>query len=125
MLELHKIVRASYLFACAIFFFCCFISEIGREECSRLWKINIFSVFNRLGPLPTVFSQLKEWLILELHEIIRVSHFVECQIVFHLFYDRDWQGGMLKLMENVYFLVFLAVWVLFHKFLARFRSGLC
>ena len=55
-----------------------------------------------------VFGQFKEELMLKLHKK-RVSHVVVCPIAFILFYDRDWQGGVLKLMENDYFLVFLAV----------------
>ena len=34
------------------------------------------------------------------------------------------QGGVLKLIENDHFLVFLAVGVLFPKFLGWLRSGL-
>ena len=45
-------------------------------------------------------------------------HVVTCPIIFILFDDPDWQGGMLKLMKTDHFLVFVAVWVLFLKFLA-------
>ena len=45
-------------------------------------------------------------------------HVVTCPIIFILFDDPDWQRGMLKLMKTDHFLVFLAVWVLFLKFLA-------
>ena len=44
-------------------------------------------------------------------------HVVTCPIIFILFDDPDWQRGMLKLMKTDHFLVFLAVWVLFLKFL--------
>ena len=60
---------------------------------------------------------MKEWLILELHETIRVSHVVAGPIVFILFYDRDGQGGVFNVMKNDHLLIFLAVWVLFPKFL--------
>ena len=56
-------------------------------------KWSFFSVFSRLGHFTQVFRQLKEWLILELHKTIRVSHAVACPIVLILFYDRDLQGG--------------------------------
>ena len=46
-------------------------------------------------------------------------------IVSCLFYDRGCQGGLLKVMESRYFLVFLAVWVIFPRFSGRLRSGLC
>ena len=74
--------------------------------------LNIFISFSLF---PQVFAQVNEWPILELHEMIRVPHLVACTIVFILFDDRDWQGGVLKLMKNDYFLVFLAVWVQLHK----------
>ena len=57
--------------------------------------------------------------MLELLKIIRVSHAVAYQIVFLLFYERRWQGGMFIVMKNDHFLVFLAVWVLFPTFLGR------
>ena len=62
--------------------------------------------------------------MLELHKIIRVSHAVVFPIIFLLLCDRDWQGGVLKLMKNDHLLVYLAVWVLFPKFLGRLRSKL-
>ena len=46
-------------------------------------------------------------------------------IIFILFDNPDWQGGVLKLMKNDHFLVFLAVLVLFPEFLGRLRCGLC
>ena len=56
--------------------------------------------------------------------MIRVSHVVACEIVFILFDDPDWQGGVLKLMKNDLLLVFLAVWVFFPKFFGRLMSSL-
>ena len=72
-------------------------------------KLSFFIVFSRLCPFPQAFKQVKGWFILELHETIRVSHAVACPIVFILFFDRDEQGGVLKVMKNDYFLVLLAV----------------
>ena len=57
--------------------------------------------------------------MLEVHKIIKVSHRVACSIVFILFYDRDVQGVVFKVMKNYRFLDFLAVWVLFCRFLGR------
>ena len=62
--------------------------------------------------------------MLELHKIITVSHAVVFPIIFLLLCGRDWQGGVLKLMKNDHLLVYLAVWVLFPKFLGRLRSKL-
>ena len=38
--------------------------------------------------------------MLELHKITRMSHVVAYSIAFILFYDRDGQGGMFKVMKN-------------------------
>ena len=51
--------------------------------------------------------------MLELHKIIRLSHVIACTIVFILFYERGWQGGVFKLLRTIIFLVFLAVLVVF------------
>ena len=39
--------------------------------------------------------------------------------LFFLFPERGWQGAVFKVMKNDHFLVFLAVWILFSKFLGR------
>ena len=54
-----------------------------------------------------------------MYETIRVSHLVALPIVIILFYDRDGQEGVFKVVKNDNFLVFLVVWVLFPKFLGR------
>ena len=54
--------------------------------------------------------------MLELHKIIRVSHAVALPIVFVLFYERGWQGGVIKVMKNDHFLMFLDVLIVFPKF---------
>ena len=38
--------------------------------------------------------------MLQLHSMIKVLHIVVCGIVFILFYDRYWQGGVLKFMKK-------------------------
>ena len=57
--------------------------------------------------------------MLELHKIIRVFHVVACRIGFLLFYERGWQGRVFEVTKNDRFLVFLAVWAIFLKFLGR------
>ena len=97
----------------------------GRNECSNLREIIIFLVYLPVLVFSQFFGQVKEWAILELHEMKGVLHIVGCPIVFIWFYNREWQGGVLKLTKNEYFLVFLAVWVFFPKSLGRLGSGLC
>ena len=58
---------------------------------------HIFSIFSRLAPYPQVFGQVNEWLIVGLHEMIRVPHVVACPMDFNLLWDRGHQGGVLKL----------------------------
>ena len=41
--------------------------------------------------------------------MIRALHVITSPIIFILFDNPDWQGGVLKLMKNDHFLVFLAV----------------
>ena len=43
--------------------------------------------------------------------MITVQHVDTCPIVSILFHGQDWQGGVLKLMKNDQFLVFLVVCV--------------
>ena len=50
------------------------------------------------------FSKVRRWLILELHEMIRVSHVVTWPVVFILICDLVRHGGLLKLTKNGQFL---------------------
>ena len=70
---------------------------------------HFFSIFSRFGLFPQAFEQVNEWPISKLHEMIRVLHVVVFPIVFILFHDRNWQGGVFKVIRNDYFLVLLAV----------------
>ena len=88
------------------------------EECLNL------SIFSCLGPFLKFLGQVKEWLILDLHEMIRMSYVVAFPMVFNLLCDLGQQGGVLKLMKNDLFYVFLDVWTLFPKVLGRSRSSL-
>ena len=87
-------------------------------------KWSFSGIFSRLIPFPQVFGQVKEWIMIELHQIIRLPHIVAFPIVFILFYKRDSQGGVFKVIKNDHFLVFLVVWGLIPKFLGRLRSDL-
>ena len=92
----------------------------------KLMKNHHFLVFLAVWVFfPQVFRQVKEWIKLKLHEMVRLLHVVTCPIGFVWFYDRNWHRGVPKVMKNDHFLVFLAVWVLFSKFLNRSTSVLC
>ena len=95
--------------------------EVGGGSVQSYKEWSFFSIFSRLRLFPQVYGQLKEWLILELREMIRVAHVVALPIDFSLLCDRGQQGGLLKPTKNDYFHVFLAFWVLFLKFVSRLR----
>ena len=54
---------------------------VGRQHSAlQIYeKCSILSIFYHFGPFSQVFGQVKEWLILELHEIIRISNVVSVQ----------------------------------------------
>ena len=67
------------------------------EKCSEL------SIFSRLSPFLRLFGIVKEWIITELHEMLRISHVVACPIDFILLWDQSRQRGSQKLIKNDYF----------------------
>ena len=81
-----------------------------QEEVLKPMKNDHLLVFSAVWVLfLQVFGQVKEWLMLELHKIIRMSQVVLWSIVSPWFYERGWQGIVLKVLENNYFSVFLVV----------------
>ena len=58
------------------FVLCATLAGRSVQSCE---KRLFFSVFNHLGPFTQLFQQLKECLVLEFHEMIRVPHAVVCQ----------------------------------------------
>ena len=118
MVELHKI-KECHMQLCDQLFLFSFMNEVGRDD-----ELSFFSIFSHFGPFHQVLGQVKEYLLLELQEVIKVLYAVVCPTGFNLLCDRGQQRGVLKLMKNDHFLVFLAVLVLFPKFLRRLKSGL-
>ena len=106
------------------FFYFAFLTKVTREERLNLWKKIFYSAFSRLGPFPQVFTQFKECLGLQLHEIVRVVHEVVCPIVFNLIDDRYWQGVVLKLMKSCHIFSIFSGFSLFLKFLGRLMIDL-
>ena len=123
MFKLHRMIRVVYAVACRIVFF--LWSGLVERKVQSYKKWLFFNTFISLGLFPQVFGQVNGWPILKLHEVIRVVDLVACPIIFILFDDPDWRESVLKHMENDHFLVFIAVWVLFPRFLGRFNSALC
>ena len=75
----------------------------------ELMKNDQFLVFLAVWVLfPKFLGRLRSGL-LELHKIIRLSHVVTCPVVFILFYERSYQGGVFKVMKNNEFLVLLNI----------------
>ena len=103
MLQLHNLMKLSHVVACPIVFIL-FYDQSWQGGVFKFMKIDYFSsVFSALGHFSQVFGKVKEWLILELHEMIRVLHAVACPMGFNLLYDRAQQGGELKLAKMIIF----------------------
>ena len=114
---------SNHIYLLAQFFFLSW-GRLAVRSVQSYEEWSFFSVSSRLGPLLDVFRQVRDKLILESHEMMRVSHVVACPIVFILFYVWDWLRAVFKIVENNLFLVFLAGWVLFPMFLQKWRTGL-
>ena len=81
----HKSAPLSCVSDCFYFALCSRLA--GR---SATYEKGSFSgIFSSLGLFSQVFMQVRDWLILELHEMIRVPHIVTFPILFILFYDWD------------------------------------
>ena len=55
----------------------------------KVMKRSFFSTFSRVDPFPQVFRQVKDILMLQLHEMIKAPHVAVCPIVFILFYGLE------------------------------------
>ena len=82
-------------------------SSVGRR--AQTYGKWLFLGFLTVLVFSAKFGQVKEWFIEKLHKIKRVSHVVVCQIFFILFYDRDWQEVVSRIMKNDHSLVFLDI----------------
>ena len=97
MLELHKIRSVLDL----VLFSTVFILFHEQRWQGGVFKVikndHFLNIFSSLRPYPQVFGQAKKWLIVGLHEMIRVPRVVACPMDFNLLCDRGHQGGVLKL----------------------------
>ena len=79
----------------------CVVFDHGCQ--GRVFKVmqkDFSGVFNRFDPFPQVFRQVKECLISQVHEMVRVLDEVACPFVFICFYYQHQQGEVLKLMKS-------------------------
>ena len=67
------------------------------------------------------FGQIKEWLILELYEMIKVSHLFACPIVFIFLANLV---GIWECSNFNHFYVIFTIWVLSPTFSWHFKGGL-
>ena len=65
------------------------MSDVGKEECSKLRKLVIFGILSRLGHFPQVFGQVKDWLVLQFNEMIKVPNAVAFPMDFNLLCYRE------------------------------------
>ena len=57
---------------------------LARRSVQNYKNSSFFGIFSRLSHFPQVFGQVKEWLILELHGMIKVPNAVGSSVDFNL-----------------------------------------
>ena len=83
------------------------------------WFWNPISIiFSRLGLFQQISGQVKEWLILEFHEIIKKSHIFAYSIVSIMLCDLVRHGGVFKHITMVNFKYFWLLWSVSLRFWA-------
>ena len=127
MLKLPKIIRVSHAVACPVVFILFYVR--GRQGgMFKVMKNDRFIVSLTIQVFfLQIFAQVKQWLLLELHGIIRLLHLVLCPLLKptkNFILLERLAGGVFKVTENDNFLVLLVIWLLFSKFLGRLGNGL-
>ena len=90
-------IRVLYLVACPVDLN--FIYDPCQQRgVLKLMKNDFFSIFDRFGPSLQVFEQVKKWLILNSHKMIRVLHEVSCPMDFNLLCDTGQKLGVLDML---------------------------
>ena len=97
ILELHETISVQHVVACPIVFISFYDRGRQRGALKLMKNDHFFSICRRLGHFPQVFGQAKEWVILKLHEMIRVLHVVAWPMDYNLLYDQGQQLGVLKM----------------------------
>ena len=84
--QIHKSVTLSCVSNC--FYFALWSRSAGRSA-KTYEQRSFLGIFSRLCPFSQVFLQVKEWLMLELHDMIKASHVVTFPVLFVLFCDQN------------------------------------
>ena len=109
-------IRALDVVACPTNFILFYDQDWQGGVFKVLKNYHFSSIFSLVDHFPCVFEHVKEWLLLQLHETIRMSYLVACPNVFILFYEQGLQGGVFKVMKNDQFLVACSfVCILFYE----------
>ena len=94
-------IRVLHIAACSVVF--SLLCGLGKPAgVLRLIKNAHFLIFLAVWVL-FLFGKVKEWLMLELHEMIKVSHILACTIVFILLCYLGQHGRVLKDKGNGHF----------------------
>ena len=104
MIRVHEImIRVLNMATCANVF----ILFHGRNSMGAVLELmkkdHFKNIFISFGLFPQAFWQVNEWPILKLNEMIRVPHAVTYPVTSISFENRDWLGGVLKLMKSDHF----------------------
>ena len=111
MLEFQKMRRVPHEVAFSIFFI--LWAKLAGRSVQNYEKWSFYSVVIRLSPFPQVFEQIKKWLTLQLHKIIRVSYLVAFPFFFFSSMSEVWSEECSKLWKMIIFLVFFGCLGLF------------
>ena len=96
ILKSHETIRVSHAVACPIVFILFCVRDWQRGV-FRVMKNNHLLIILAVWVISHAFGQVREWLILELHGMIRVVHAVACPMDFNLFCDLGQHLGVLKM----------------------------
>ena len=86
-IKMHEIIRVIHVVVCPVVFVLFDLDWQGKSA-PNYEKWSFFTIFSRLGLSPQVFGEFNEWLMLDLHKTIRVSHVVAIPIVFFYFISK-------------------------------------
>ena len=87
-IKMHEIIRVIHVVVCPVVFVLFDDPDWQGKSAPNYEKWSFFTIFSRLGLSPQVFGEFNEWLMLDLHKTIRVSHVVAIPIVFFYFISK-------------------------------------